>query len=192
MLHMIDAEAGKRRAEAEAADLLPFEERILASGHCGAVLPAVLLTVNGRRLIRYDTAGFLRFTEYPFRHLDEVLGVLHESLLLLLEAEDFLLCADKFALCGDALYVDARSRRPGLIYGAPQEDRAGFAAGFVSLLAPAREWEHITGLPAAARSIEEGMRAGNPDIGRLLRIVETVRREWNYIHPVSYAADAPG
>ncbi|MDR2295576.1 MAG: DUF6382 domain-containing protein [Clostridiales Family XIII bacterium] len=192
MLHLIDAEGGKRRVEADASELLPFEERILASGRCGAVLPVVVLTVNGKRLLRYDTTGFLRFADHPFRHLDEVLGVLHAVLPLLLEAEDFLLCADKFALSGEALFVDAKHRRPGLIYGVPQAERAGFAAGFASLLALSREWAHITGLPAAVRRIEESVRLENPDIGKLLRIVETVRREWNHIHPVAYAEDAQG
>ncbi|MDR2354789.1 MAG: DUF6382 domain-containing protein [Clostridiales Family XIII bacterium] len=192
MLQLIEAEGGKRRVETEAAELPLFEERILTAGHCGAVLPAVVLTVNGRRLIQYDTAGFLRFADYPFRHLDEVLGVLQETLLLLLEAEDFLLCADKFALCGETLFVDAKSRRPGLLYGASRAERAGFAAGFASLLALSQKWEHITGLPAAVRRIEERVHLENPDIGSLLRIVETVRREWNYIHPSSRAKDAPG
>jgi hypothetical protein len=183
MLHLIEAEAGKRRVEAEATDLPLFEERILTAGHCGAALPALALTVNGQRLIRYDITGFARFADYPFRHLDEVLGVLQETLFLLLEAEDFLLCADKFVLSGEALFVEAKSRRPGLLYGGRRADRAGFAAGFASLLALSREWAHITGMPAAARRIEEGMRLENPDIGRLLRIVEAVRREWHCIHP---------
>jgi hypothetical protein len=163
--------------------VLPFEERILAAGRCGAVLPAVLLTVDGRRLIRYDTTGHLRFAEYPFRRLDEVLGVLYETPLLLLEAEDWLLRADKFALSGETLFVDAKSRRPGLIYGARPDGRAGFAEGYASLLAFAGGLSHITGLPAAVRRIEERVRLENPDIKNLLRIVETVRREWNYIHP---------
>ncbi|MDR2770417.1 MAG: hypothetical protein LBB57_00085 [Clostridiales Family XIII bacterium] len=192
MLHLIEAEAGKRRAETEATDLLPFEERILAAGHCGAVLPAAMLTVDGRRLIQYDVTGFLRFADYPFRHLDEVLGVLQETLLLLLEAEDCLLRADRFALGGETLFVEAKDRRPGLLYGASPADRAGFAAGFASLLALSGTWEHITGLSAAVRRIEERIRLENPDIGRLLRIVETVRREWNRIHPVGCAASASG
>jgi hypothetical protein len=186
---MIEAEDGKRRAELDAAGVLPFEERILAAGRCGAVLPAVVLTVDGRRLIRYDTTGYLRFAEYPFRRLDEVLGVLYETPLLLLDAEDLLLRADRFVLCGETLFVDAKSRRPGLLYGAREDARAGFAAGYAALLAAARGPEHITGLPAAVRSIEERVRLENPDLKKLLRIVETVRREWNYIHPAGGATD---
>jgi hypothetical protein len=37
------------------------------------------------------------------------------------------------------------------------------------------------------RRIEERIRLENPDIGKLLRIVEDVRREWNYIHPAGAA-----
>jgi hypothetical protein len=186
---MIEAEAGKRRAELDAAEILPFEERILAAGRCGAVLPAVVLTVDGRRLIRYDTTGYLQFTAYPFRHPDEVLGVLYETPLLLLEAEDWLLRADSFALSGETLFIDTKSRRPGLLYGVRADARAGFAAGYATLLALARGWEHITGLPAAARGIEERVRLENPDIKNLLRIIETVRREWHYVHPAGGATD---
>jgi hypothetical protein len=185
MLNLIEAEAGKQRIETEAADVLPFEERILASGHCAAALPAVFLTVEGRRLIRYDITGFLRFADCPFRHLDEVLGVLYEVPLLLLDAEDCLLRADGFSLSGETLFVDAKSRRPGLLYGARSEDPAGFWAGFAELLALARGMNHITGLPDAARYTEERVYLENPDLKNLLRIVETVRREWHYIHPAA-------
>jgi hypothetical protein len=183
MLHITEAEGGKRRAELETAEVLPFEERILAAGRCVAVLPAVVLRIDGRRLIHYDTTGYLRFADCPFRKPDEALGVLHEIPLLILDAEDLLLSADKFVLCGEALFVDAKSRRPGLLYGAREGECAGFAAGYASLLALARGWDHITGLPAAVRSIEERVCLENPDIKQLLRIVETVRREWSYIFP---------
>jgi hypothetical protein len=183
MLNFVGAEAGKRRVEADAALLLPFEEKILASGRCGAVLPAVILTVGAGRFIRYDTTGFLRFSEYPFRHLDQVLGILYDVPRVILDAEDRLLGADKFVLSGDALFVDAKSLMPGLLYGADPTESAGFCAGYAALLALSRTWDHITGLPDAVRRVEERVRLENPDMKNLLRIVETVRREWNLIHP---------
>jgi hypothetical protein len=183
MLNFIDAEAGKRRAETDAEEILPFEERILTAGRCVIALPAVFLTLGGRRLARYDVTGFLRFAEYPFRCLDQVLGVLYELPLLLLDAEDRLLRADKFALSAETLFVDAKSLRPGLIYGAT--GGAGFFAGYASLLALSRTWDHITGLPEAARSAQERIRLENPDMKNLLRIIETLRREWNLIHPAT-------
>jgi hypothetical protein len=190
MLNRIEAEDGKRRLEVEAAGIWPFEEKILAAGRCDAVLPAVILTTDGRRLIRYDTTGFLRFADYPFRHLDEVLGVLYELPLLLLDAEDCLLRADGFFLSGDALFVDAKNRRPGLLYGAPSEDSAGFKAGYAALLALSFGMDRLTGLPDAVRRIEERIRLENPDLKNLLRIVETVRREWHYIHPAPPARES--
>ncbi|MDR1573944.1 MAG: hypothetical protein LBS24_06500 [Clostridiales Family XIII bacterium] len=185
MLNPIEAEGGKRRLEAEAAGILPFEERILAAGYCDAVLPAVLLTADGRRFIRYDITGYLRFAEYPFRHLDEALGVLYEVPLLLLDAEDCLLRADGFSLSGETLFVNAKNRRPGLLYGAQTDGPVGFWAGYASLLSLSRSFDHITGLPDAVRRIQERVCLENPDLRNLLRIVETVRREWHYIHPVT-------
>jgi hypothetical protein len=185
-LNFVDAEGGKRRAELDAASLFPFEEKILASGRCGAVLPAVILTVGAVRLVRYDTTGFLRFCEYPFRHLDQVLGVLYDVPRVILEAEDRLLSANKFALGGDTLFVNAKNLMPGLLYGAGETEGAGFCAGYAALLALSRTWDHITGLPEAVRGVEERIRLENPDIRNLLRIVETVRREWNLIHPALF------
>jgi hypothetical protein len=185
MLQMISAEGGKRRAETGADEVLPFEERILAAGLCRAALPAVILTVGGKRLIRYDVTGYLPFADYPFRSLDSVLGVLYEIPLLLLDAEDCMLRADKFAPGAETLFVEAASLRPGLLYGAAPASPEGFLRGYEALLALCRTWDHITGLPDAARRIEERIGLENPDLGRLLRIVETVRREWNYIHPAA-------
>jgi hypothetical protein len=184
MLNFIDAEAGRLRVETDAAGILPFEERILAMGRCDVALPAMFLTMGERRLARYDVTGFSRFTEYPFRGLDQVLGVLYELPLLLLDADDRLLRADRFVLDAETLFVDAKSLRPGLIYGAVEGE--GFFAGYASLLALSRTWDHITGLPEAIRRAEERIRLENPDMKNLLRIMETVRREWNLIHP-SYA-----
>jgi hypothetical protein len=183
MLNFVDAEAGKRCEELDSAELLPFEEEILSLGRCGAVPPAVILSVSGKRIVRYDITGLLRFTDCPFDHLDKVLGVLYEIPLLLLDAEDRLLRAEKFALCAEAVFVDAKSLRPGLLYGASCEGRAGFHAAYAALLALSGTWDHITGLPEAVRRVEERIRLENPDMKGLLRIVETVRREWNLIHP---------
>jgi hypothetical protein len=185
MLNFVDAEAGKRCAEFESEGLLAFEEEILTSGRCGAVPPAVILSVGGRRIVRYDITGFLRFADCSFDHLDRVLGVLYEIPLLLLDAEDRLLRAEKFALSADAVLVDAKSLRPGLLYGSNREGRAGFHAAYVALLALSETWDHITGLPEAVRRVRERIRLENPDMKNLLRIVETVRREWNIIHPLN-------
>jgi hypothetical protein len=182
MLNFIDAEAGKRRVELDAAGILPFEERILATGRCGVALPAVFLTLGERRIARHDVTGYSLFSEYPFRGLDRALGVLYELPLLALEAEDRLLSADKFVFSAETLFVDAKTLRPGLIYGGADTGE-GFFAGYASLLALTRTWEHITGLPEAARRAEERIRLENPDMNGLLRIIETVRREWNIIYP---------
>jgi hypothetical protein len=183
MLNFIEAEAGKRRVELETTELLPFEEKILTSGCCGAAPPAVILSVEGRRIIRYDITGLTRFADYPFRHADQVLGVLYEIPLLLLDAEDRLLRADKFALNEESLFVNAKSLTPALFYGATPDEGAGFRAAYYSLLALPRTWDHITGLPDAVRRVEKRISIENPDMKNLLRIVETVRREWNIIHP---------
>jgi hypothetical protein len=58
-----------------------------------------------------------------------------------------------------------------------------FWEAYGELLFTMRRWEHITGLPAAARQIETRIRRENPDLRALLRLVEGVRKEWNAILP---------
>jgi hypothetical protein len=178
----MEADAGKRRVEIEAGDAVrPFEKKILRQGRCGALLPCVLLAIEEKCLIRYDTTGYLSFAEYPFRALDQVLHVFYRIPALLIEAEDYLLRPAKCLFADEAVFVHAATGEPKLLYGSPQ---AAFRQGYESLLSAAAQWDYITGLPSAIRQIQERISAENPDLRALLRIVEGIRREWSYIQPL--------
>jgi hypothetical protein len=184
MLRSVETDAGKRIFEiGPETGLCAFEENILKLGSCGALLPCMVITTEKGRLSQYDATGHLPFPAYPFRHIDQVLKVLHMIPVLLIDAEDCLLAADKFDMEAETLFVGAGTGEPRLIYGGAERGRTPFREQYAKLLSAAAGMEHITGLATAAGQILERIRLENPDLRGLTRIVETLRREWNYIQP---------
>ncbi|MDR1572301.1 MAG: DUF6382 domain-containing protein [Clostridiales Family XIII bacterium] len=183
MLCYAERTGGRFCVEIEAGpEIKAFEERIVASGACGALLPCTALNDGGRRLMQYDATGCVPLSEYEPESLDGMLNILHMIPLSLLEADDMLLSAEKFAISEDFVYVDVKTGGPRLIYGQPVP--AGpFRRQYDDLVRALGRREHITGLPTAARQVSERVRLENPDLRRLARIVEGIRREWAYIQP---------
>jgi hypothetical protein len=183
MLCYAEKISGKFCLEVEAGpEIKAFEERIVASGACGALLPCIVFNDGGRRLMQYDATGCVPLSEYEPESLDAMLGIMHMIPLLLLEADDMLLSAEKFMIHEDFVYIDVKTGGPRLAYGlaAPA---APFRRQYDALVCALGKRAHITGLPAAARQVSERIRLENPDLRRLARIVEGVRREWSYIQP---------
>jgi hypothetical protein len=182
MLNYTEGGAGKRRLEIEPGDdVKGFEEKILSSGKCGALLPCVALRQGGARVLSYDTTGCVPFAMRA-PGLDGTLDVLYQAALAALEAEDYMLSAEKISLTEETIYIDSRSGEVRLVYGLPPA--GAFRGRFEALLERVGAWEHVTGMRAAAAQILQRMSKENPDIRGMLRIVETVRKEWNIIQPI--------
>jgi hypothetical protein len=183
MLQYTESDAGKRRLEIELGDdVKGFEEKILSSGNCGALLPCVVLRQGGARVLSYDTTGCVPFASHAPAGLDGTLDVLYQTALAALEAEDYMLTAEKVSLTEETIYVDSKTGEVRLVYGLPP---AGpFRGRFEALLGRVGSWGHVTGMGAAAAQISQRIANENPDIRGMLRIIETVRKEWNIIQPI--------
>ncbi|MDR0424145.1 MAG: hypothetical protein LBH39_01575 [Clostridiales Family XIII bacterium] len=198
MVEYIEQGAGGRLAVMEAGrHILPFEEKIITSGKCPALLPCVVFDNMGRRALHYGAAGYTPLGEFCVGSLDQALGLLYMIPQTVGEAEDWLLSAEKLSLAADGVYIGATSPGPGagaiirevrLIYGFP--GRKPFRTQYAELLETMASWGHIPGLGAASRQIGERIQIENPGMRALLRIVEAARREWNLIQPEP-AREAP-
>lgn len=182
MVEYIETDAGRRLALIESGDwVLQFEEKIITSGRCAALLPCVLYNSMGKRRLQFDTTGYVSLKDYGICELDQALNLLYMVPLMILEAEDWLLRAEKFSLTEEGVYMNTSTGEVRLIYGF--RGRGDFRGQYTELLEAAASWDYIAGLRAAANQIMEKIKLGNPDMKMLLRIVEGVRREWNLIQP---------
>jgi hypothetical protein len=115
--------------------------------------------------------------------VDQALKALHLLPVFVLDAEDQLLTAERFSIRAEHLFVHVKTGEPRLIYGLAGE-KTPFREQYGGLLDAAGAMDHVVGLPAAARQIQERLCRENPDLSGLIRIAEEVRREWSYIQPV--------
>lgn len=101
-------EAGYRW-EMPAGSVLPFEERILASGLCDFALDMTFSTYRGVKRARYDCGGYVAVGEMDLTSPDRALEVLEKTLLAMGKAGEFFLDRDKILLNGETVFYNEES-----------------------------------------------------------------------------------
>lgn len=90
--------------------MLPFEEKVLASGLCDFTLPASFISGKDKRWVIYDCNGFTSVAELPLLGKDEILEVFEKTLFNLRKASEFLIDPAKVMLAPETVYFDLKRR----------------------------------------------------------------------------------
>lgn len=90
--------------------VMPFEEKVLASGLCDFTLPASFVSGNNKRWVMYDCSGFTALSELPLSGPDEILEIFEKTLFNLRKASEFLIDPAKVTLSPKTVYFDMKKR----------------------------------------------------------------------------------
>jgi hypothetical protein len=161
-----------------------YERVILGNRACRAVLPATIIREGGVERIVYITDSHLPICDHAFRELREIFGVLNAYILSLMEAENALLALARIPTEAERLYLHETGGTVALIYGTVEQSPEKSLPHRVGSLAEELKGLHsIVGAGSAMEQLSRKIGTSNPGAEELLKMVESIEREWNCIHP---------
>ncbi len=107
--------------ELGSGEMMPFEEKVLASGLCDFTLPASFINEKERKWVVYDCDGYTSLSELPLTDPDLILEVFEKTLFNLRKASEFLIDPAKVRLCPETVFFDLKKRTVRFAY-MPVED----------------------------------------------------------------------
>ena len=166
-------ENGYRREIGEGR-IMPFEEKVLASGLCDFTLPASFINENDKKWVVYDCGGYTALSELPLTEPDKVLEVYEKTLFNLRKASEFLIDPAKVKLGPETVYFDMKKRTVRFAY-MPVEGSsvAGNVRSFADYLAA----RTLAPLSAFITEITEEMMKRNMSLREMTGYVALMRRQ---------------
>ena len=104
------------RRELGEGRMLPFEEKVLASGLCDFALPASFVSEKEKKWIVYDVSGYTCLAEMPVLDEDLLLEVFEKTLANLAKASEFLIDPAKVMLGPETVYFNPKKRTVRFAY----------------------------------------------------------------------------
>lgn len=104
--------------------ILPFEEKVLASGLCDVILPMRFAGGHGRRSLMYECSGYTAVSELDLRGIRDIYEVLEKTVLTLAKAQEFLLFPEKIVLSGETVFYHLKHRDVKIAYVPDIEKRS--------------------------------------------------------------------
>lgn len=96
--------------------ILPFEERVIASGLCDVVVPMTFYDARDSQIARYDCSGYIVVEEMSNMTMEKVFEIFEKTLSTLSKAREFYLDANKMKLSLETVFYHMKRRHVRIAY----------------------------------------------------------------------------
>jgi|GEM_PF-606473 len=140
-------------------DILPFEEKVLASGLCDFALPMSFASDGRRRYVTYDCSGYMSLADMKLSGAKQIFEMIEKTLITYNKTDEFLIDADKMLLARNTVYYHMKYRNVRLAYIPSGTKRLDNILRFISELACGADAETQRYLARVYRLAETGNRS---------------------------------
>ncbi len=155
--------------------VLPFEERVLASGLCDFALPMRFSTSKGVRSIYYECSGYTALSELKISNVRDIYEVLEKTMITLSKINEFLLDINKVSLDLDTIFYHLKHRDIKIAY-VPEESDERIMRKILRLIERLGANGDATTKEYLKRTAE-AIDRNNYSIGDIIRFIGNLKRE---------------
>lgn len=155
--------------------ILPFEERVLASGLCDFALPMQFTTSKGIKRVSYECSGYRALAELKLFNLRDIYEVLEKTMITLSKVNEFLIDINKLTLNMNTVFYHLKHKDIKLAY-VPEECGGTISGKILRFL-------DVLGEGGEARTREylkrtaEAIRQQNYSLQDIVRYIGALKRE---------------
>lgn len=104
------------RMEFPEGAILPFEERVLASGLCDFALPMAFTTSKGVKTITYECTGYTPLSALKISSVRDTYEILEKTMITLSKVNEFLIDINKVTLDMDTVFYHLKHKDVKIAY----------------------------------------------------------------------------